>query len=318
MRGLSDQFKIDLKTGILKAVLDAVKSDYTLCLEIRENFINIYYSGGNILRISEKSIGNYEFTFDVEYIGNRNVKATIVSLDKKISNDKHVESWLDKIAILKNQMDVYFTKLPKEERRYQQLVVHENNFGGPSNHTDYFICDIENAKDDSRFDMVAVHWRSKGSIRKQNQDLGLALIEMKYTDNALTKTSGLVDHIEKLDAFLSKSNDLKNLKDEMKTTFNQKIELGLLKGIKPIASFGDQKPEFILLLSNHDPDSTILRRELDKAMLSPQYSGFCQKVDFKIATSCFMGYGLYDECIYPVDTFLSNYSHVVKRGKTIK
>lgn len=43
MRGLTDTFLNDLKQGKLKNVLVAVKSDDTLCLEIRDNYINIYY-----------------------------------------------------------------------------------------------------------------------------------------------------------------------------------------------------------------------------------------------------------------------------------
>ena len=54
MRGLSEEFIRALKSRFLEPVLDLVKSDYTLCLEIREDYINIYYRGGNILRIKQK------------------------------------------------------------------------------------------------------------------------------------------------------------------------------------------------------------------------------------------------------------------------
>ena len=46
-RRLSDHFIADLKVEILKALLDRVKADPTLCLEIRDEYINIYYRGGN-------------------------------------------------------------------------------------------------------------------------------------------------------------------------------------------------------------------------------------------------------------------------------
>lgn len=57
MRGLSNEFIATLNSskGIgLKRVLDRVNSDSTLALEIRENYINIYYRGGNLLKIGEK------------------------------------------------------------------------------------------------------------------------------------------------------------------------------------------------------------------------------------------------------------------------
>ena len=44
----------DLDPGINR-FLEVVKKDATLCLEIRENYINIYYRGGNLVRIQEKN-----------------------------------------------------------------------------------------------------------------------------------------------------------------------------------------------------------------------------------------------------------------------
>jgi hypothetical protein len=52
MRGLSNKFINDLKIGILNPFLIAVMDDDKLNLEIRNNYINIYYRGGNLLRIA--------------------------------------------------------------------------------------------------------------------------------------------------------------------------------------------------------------------------------------------------------------------------
>jgi len=51
-RRLSDQFMAGLKEGWLHPLLDRVKADRTLCLEIREDYVNIYYRGGNLLKVS--------------------------------------------------------------------------------------------------------------------------------------------------------------------------------------------------------------------------------------------------------------------------
>ncbi len=53
MRKLSEQFMKDLvdSDGVLQPILTRVKKDSTLMLAIRENYINIYYRGGNILKI---------------------------------------------------------------------------------------------------------------------------------------------------------------------------------------------------------------------------------------------------------------------------
>ena len=42
-----------LKSGLLQPVWNLVKLDSTICLEIRKNYVNIYYRGGNILKIKE-------------------------------------------------------------------------------------------------------------------------------------------------------------------------------------------------------------------------------------------------------------------------
>ncbi len=62
---LSETFMHDLLSGNLSKLLKTVKAD-TLCLEIRENYINIYYRGGNILRVTEAN-GHYAFGFDQKY-----------------------------------------------------------------------------------------------------------------------------------------------------------------------------------------------------------------------------------------------------------
>jgi hypothetical protein len=49
----------------------------------------------------------------------------------------------------------------------------------------------------------------------------------------------------------------------------------------------------LLALVNHDPDSTILRSSLDNLPPSPH-------ADIYLATSCFMGHGLFDQTVLPL------------------
>jgi hypothetical protein len=66
MRQISKEFISDLKNedGMLHPLLKRVKQDHTLMLAIRNGYINIYYRGGNILQVTEKSKGFYEPFFD--------------------------------------------------------------------------------------------------------------------------------------------------------------------------------------------------------------------------------------------------------------
>lgn len=299
MRGLSGAFMCALKTGFLQPVLDLVKADSTLCLEIRQKNVNIYYRGGNILKIREKR-DSFGAWFDTKYFNH------LTKFPKKLpallAGPADVKKWIDALPILKHSMDLWFGKNPKDEREFQQLMVRENNFGNSAKSTDYFICDIEytNQETNGRFDLIAAHWPSTSKGRKNNKNLGLAIMEMKYLDKALTGNAGLEKHIKDANDFLGNGDNLKNLKEEMLTVFNQKWELGLINNKKPIDSFADDKPEYILVLVNHDPAASKLRAELKT--VPP-----CPLIKHKVAVSNFMGYGLYDESIYPLDDFLDRF-----------
>lgn len=53
-RGISRRFIDDLKNGELTFFLDEAKSNPGICLEIRRNYVNLYYKGGNAIKITEK------------------------------------------------------------------------------------------------------------------------------------------------------------------------------------------------------------------------------------------------------------------------
>lgn len=297
MRSLSQNFVDILKSGFLKPLLDLIIIDSTLCLEIRENYINIYYRGGNIIKIEEKQEA-FKASFDRKYLNKDLTK--VPELSGVLNDIVDVEVWIDAIPSLKHEMDLWFGKHPKNERECQQLMLRENNFGTSAKSTDYFICDIEYANPNGRFDIVAVHWPSSSAERKNNSQLDLAFIEMKFLDNALAGNAGLKRHVEDIEKFLGKCENLSNIKNEMKAVFNQKIELGLIDNQNPIESFSDNKPEYILALINHDPASSVLKRELQD--LPP-----LTQAELKFAVSNFLGYGLYDQCIYDLDDFLKQF-----------
>lgn len=306
MRGLTDHFINQLKSELLLPVLDLVQLDSTLCIEVRENYVNTYYRGGNILKIEEKG-NSFNAWFDTNYL-DENTTRVSNDLPGLLVGSDDIKKWIDVIPFLKHEMDLWFGHHPKNEREFQQLMLRENNFGNSAKSTDYFICDIEYANDTGRFDLIAVQWPSSSVHRKNNKNLRLAFIEMKYLDNALTGTSGLCKHVKDINTFLSKGENLANIKEEMKVIFNQKLELGLINNQKSIESFSDDKPEFILALINHDPESSILRNELERL---PD----CPYAEITVATSNFMGCGLYSHGIYGLDEFLKKSERRIFSGK---
>ena len=67
-RGLSEKFMNALSKpeGKLHPILERVQKDHNLMLAIRNGYINIYYRGGNILRVTEHE-DFYQTFFDVNF-----------------------------------------------------------------------------------------------------------------------------------------------------------------------------------------------------------------------------------------------------------
>jgi hypothetical protein len=305
IRRLSPSFMAGLKsnTGLdLNRLLQTILADHTLCLEIRENYINIYYRGGNLIKLEEKN-GKYTAFFDRNYLLEPNSARLPLQISvQKITNFDDLTPWVDSIPIMKYEMDKFFSQRPKDEREFQQVMVRENNFGRSAKGSDYFICDIEYASAVGRFDLIAAHWPSSGAERKVNTNVGLAIIEMKYGEQSMKGSAGIQAHIQDMMRYFGANEDnFAALKEEMRTIFNQKLELGLIDNQKPIKKFNNEQPDFILVLANHDPGSQILSQELkDIESINLPFK-------LKFAVSNFMGYGLYQQNIFDLRTFLLRY-----------
>jgi len=206
-------------------------------------------------------------------------------------------------------MDFFYTaKAEKNEREFQQVITRENNYANVSNETDYFIVDSEYVHPSfptGQVDLVAFKWKSESSVRQKGQ-VGLSLIEVKYGDKALKGGSGLVEHVKRMTSLTRDANALNVTKGEMLSVFKQKRELGLVRfGSKgnrnEVNSFTSDAPEVMLLLVNHDPASSGLLAELRRLDEADRNL-------LKIAVSNFFGYGLYEECVFGFDEFLSRYA----------
>jgi hypothetical protein len=126
MRALSEQFMNDLNNpeGILDPLYTRVKKDETLMLAIREKSVNIYYRGGNLLRVTEQTKGKYNAQFDTHY---NSSKLELPVLPGSLKSSADTSQWVDAFPLLKQTMDFYFTAHTKAEREFQQLVARENN-----------------------------------------------------------------------------------------------------------------------------------------------------------------------------------------------
>ena len=227
MRELSAAFFNNLlqPEGILHPILTRVKKDHTLMLAIRDCFINIYYRGGSILRVTELHQGNYQTFFDKRY---NKFDQLIPNAPAIINSQADSWEWVEAFPILKNIMDEFLSATWKPEREFQQLIARENNLSSISNESEYFISDIEVNEPTSgaRFDLVAIRWDAKK--RRNSNNCRIALMELKYGDAALTGTAGLLKHLKDIDALISNKERYAALVQVIENQFNQLDQLGLL------------------------------------------------------------------------------------------
>jgi hypothetical protein len=304
LRILPEPFLQDLlqPDGRLRPVLARVQKDQTLMLAIRKNAVNIYYRGGNIVRIVGQTSGGYKADFDAKY----NLSGlALPALPANIQNQDESAQWMAAFPILKQVMDEYFSVHSKPEREFQQLVARENNHSTISNESEYFISDIEFADSDlhARFDLQGIRWDAsrRGSVQCRP-----ALFEMKYGDNALGGASGLLKHLQDLDALVQDKVCYCQLLATMESQFRQLDQLGLLKFTRSQVSIQvslatEIKPEVIFVLANHNPRSTKLKAML----LAPELDEYARSAhfDLRFFVSSFAGYGLHIRNMLTLDEF---------------
>ena len=288
MRKLDDEFLKDLKErkGKLFSLTEAVKSDPSLCLELRGNYVNVYYRGGNLMKVTQTG-NEYRIFFDKNYF---KAGGKTALPDER----EGIDTWLDVSPKLKQAIDRWFGKRKKDEREFQQILLRDNNFGKIARSTDYYICDIEYQIKCGRFDLIAVHWPSNPTTRKQPNDRRLVFIEMKYGDDALEGNAGLHKHIQDVNSYLSDRTKVDNFKQEMVGIFNQKRDLGLIDCGKDLSSFSNESPILLLVFANHDPGKSKLYELLRSLPESPH-------AELYVATASFMGYGLYEQGVHKID-----------------
>ena len=305
MRGLSDKFMKDLldTDGLLHPLLERIKQDHTLMFAIRKNYTNIYYRGGNVLRVKEQGDGTYCTYFDKNY---NQLEILSTSLPSTIKNVTDSDIWVNAFQGLKGIMDCYFSTNNNPEREFQQLLARENNLSNISNKTEYFITDIEFADSSikARLDILALRWVA--TERKKTNRCRPAFIEMKYGDNALKGASGLIKHLQDIDSLIADKSRYQKLLKTMENQFEQLDKLGLMKFNKVkywtnIRIDSDEKPEVIFILSNHNPRSSVL----ESVLSDPRIDQFenSPNFDLRFHVSCFSGYALHADCMKPLNEF---------------
>ncbi len=206
-RGIHNlKFVESLMHGNLKEMLLVINNDNALDVQIRNDYLNVYYKGGSIAKIySEKFI---EFDMFYFYLNMKEIPTKFIKKDEIILKElakkrdllicKFKESMFDDyFTDAKEVMDKWLIENPKPERMEQHQLSIENKY----NISDYTIIDLEyqvSTKSDfectylpkgkdkpknPRFDIIAVNKEGK-----------LCVIELKKGIGALYENSGLKEH----------------------------------------------------------------------------------------------------------------------------
>lgn len=295
-RIISNNFVRDLEDGVLRNILKYVKSDTTLAMEIRKDCINVYYRGGSLLKIKEAGENLYNGYFDKNYVKSENSQGVIVECIKGIDSVSKANKLIDYIPKIKQQMDLWMKiEMPDGgEREYKHIVAKENNYGLIGKESDYFIGDIEyrGCLNNYLFDMVGVKW----SVENTNTDnLDLALFKMYYGDNHLKAPEAILSNLKDIIDFLHNEEYLNHLKADLKEIYKVKTLLGLLYPYKELQIDFTDKIEIVYIFGNQSNENQKLKNTLLQIKNSKEYKELSKIVSVKIATSSFMGYGLYEK-----------------------
>lgn len=248
MRQLSPDFMTALKTGFLAGLTQAVIADKDLDLQIRNNYLNIYYKGNSLLRLAELTPGQYRVELHEKFKAELPLPALLV-------DEQTTASFLGQLPYLKENIIKYGKS--SLEIEYEQLIIRANNLESRNN-SEYFILDRQYATQAGRFDLTGFVWpRNK---RRRGQEVPLCFMEIKFALNPDIQEvhQQLARYYEVIKA------DPQALADEAEAIFKQKLELGLFKqdparlaALQTLEFSGDiDQFQFILILVDYNPYSS--------------------------------------------------------------
>lgn len=263
---------------VVKEIADLVKKDDQLDLKLRDGYLNVYYRGGSLWKVSglSRRARGIRISFDDKYF--KYLEGSSCSKAAMPSSVADLIEWQQRVPFLKSVMDAWFNDYKKDERGYQQAlsVYHRKNHRSP-----WIVIDVEYAawlhgqrtdgKVDGwgrrlcRFDIVAVE--------RKNFESGLPLVlhvvEFKQGCGALNGKSGVRSHAEDIAQFFGGPHDEKAREAFTESMRNIIFEQSLL-GLCPRPENGyqiDPSMRFSFLLHGCDQAvKSIVKRQAEQVL----------------------------------------------------
>ena len=245
MREINERFINDLKGGCLSYFLNQVKEkNDKLCLAIRDGYINIYYMGGNLLRITQKQNG-YSFYFDAKYCLHKDDDRNFALLNSLDCNS--VQDYIDNFELMMSEMDSWLSAHPKKERVFQHELLVNNKS----------VIDIEYATPKSKKTGLKLNMRLDMLMVDNDK---LIIVENKYGTGAVTGSAGVSKHYEDICNLLNTEDLYDELIESVQKIAQAKYELGLSDN--QVQKIDKSKTEILFLFADFNIKSETLKNEV--------------------------------------------------------
>ena len=250
MRKLSDAFVYNLKTGFLSEINQRAINDTDLDLQIRDNYLNIYYKGNSLLKLDEVTPERYRVTIDTKFTNGARIGDLV--------DTETTQAFLDRVPFIKENILKHGKSSLEVE--YEQMIIRANNYE-PRNNSEFYIIDRQiTAGKAGRFDLTGFYW--KRAKRRKGQEVPFCLMEVKFALNA--DIQHVHEQIERY--YLAIQNRAGEMAEEAEGILRQKIELGhfnqpanRLAAMKTLSISRDiNQFQFILVLIDYNPHSSLL------------------------------------------------------------
>ncbi|MDH5524853.1 MAG: hypothetical protein OEY01_12815 [Desulfobulbaceae bacterium] len=285
------------KQNVVKKIANIVKrSAGRLDMQIRDGYVNVYYRGGCIWKVSRITPKSRSIIIetDTQYFGkkSRKKKAEVPQWLPKPQDS--IDDW-DKVRekhqkIMDKWIAANHNDEDEGERELQQRLTCEH-LKNPN--SKWIILDIEyaawlhdskkNKEDDRRGGRRLCRYDMIGIKRRSLQDDGpipVYIMELKVGAGAIGGKSGIISHAEDIAQLLNDKRDEKALrafKDSVQNIIREKIELEILPGVSEENAKRDIEPR-VAFIMHESGEMGQVEKDVQETL-----SGCCEKILWKKA-----------------------------------
>lgn len=257
------------KNGDFKTLLEAIKEDPELSLEMRlNNEAKVYYHKDKILTTSINSQGEKKVTmldkkYYDKYPDKERPSADIENI-KKLRSITLIRKYFRDAKKL-----TYFYKKGTEFSFQQNIALGNRSFDNK-----YLVVDMEwqfsqeGIENNERISRTRIDLVIIDTEKNEHECNDIYLAELKVGTEATDGDSGIIAHVNKTYEIIQKKEACDSLKNDVKSIIDNKTELGLISGQPKDKDFkfGDKPKMMIISAYRGEEEKQKLEAEMQKAI----------------------------------------------------